>query len=110
MTIKTFAIAAAATFALASSAAAANSFPYAEADIDSATVELGLVSTQGSGVVELYDFNTGVQGALLGSEDLNAGANYDVRINLGKKPINDVLAVLSVDGQVVDTLELDVAR
>ncbi len=106
MTIKTIALAAAATVALASTASA--NFSFTDAPVDSATAELGNVTAAGNGVISIYDNNLGVQGALLGTEEVRAGANYDVRVNLGKKPINDVVAVLSVNGQVVDTLELDV--
>ena len=60
-----------------------------------------------AGVVSLYDFHGGVQGALLGSEQVAAGANFDVRVNLGQRAINDVIAVLTVDGQIIDTQELD---
>ena len=108
MTIKTFAIAAAATFALATTASA--NFTFNEADIAGSTAELGQVSTSAAGVVSVYDYNRGVQGVLLGTEEVSAGANFDVRVNLGKRPVNDVVAVLTVGGQVVDTLELDTAN
>ena len=107
---KTLTLAAVASAALASGALANNAFPYNAADLDSTTVELGQISTDGAGVVELYDFHAGVQGALLGTQDVTAGANYDVRITLDRKPINDVVAVLTVDGQIVDTKEFDAVR
>ena len=103
---KTFALAAAASVALASTAAA-NGFSFNDSDIAGSTAELGQVTANGTGVVSIYDFHKGEQGALLGTEEISAGANYDVRVNLGKRPVNDVVAVLTVDGQVVDTLELD---
>ncbi|MEL6641423.1 MAG: hypothetical protein AAFP98_08950 [Pseudomonadota bacterium] len=108
MTIKTIALAAAATVALASTASA--NFSFNDAPVAGSTAELGQVTAAGNGVVSVYDFNRGVQGALLGTEEVSAGANYDVRVNLGKRPINDVVAVLTVGGQVVDTLELDTAN
>ena len=61
-------------------------------------------------MVSLYDYNTGVQGALLGTQNVEAGANYDVRVNIGKAPINDVIAVLTINGEVVDTAEFDTVR
>ncbi|MEL6516757.1 MAG: hypothetical protein AAFQ39_03505 [Pseudomonadota bacterium] len=106
MTFKTIALAAAASVALAS-AASANGFSFNDSDIAGSTAELGQVTAKGAGVVSIYDFHKGEQGALLGTEEISAGANYDVRVNLGKRPVNDVVAVLTVDGQVVDTLELD---
>lgn len=108
MMIKTFALAAAASVALASTASA--NFSFNDAPITGSTAELGQVTSAAAGVVSIYDNNLGEQGALLGTQEVAAGANYDVRVNLGKRPLNDVVAVLTVDGQVVDTLELDTAR
>lgn len=107
---KTLTLAAAASIAFASGAYANNAFPFNEANIDSATVDLGQISTDGAGVVSLYDFHAGVQGALLGTTDVSTGANYDVRVTLDRKPVNDVVAVLTVNGQIVDTQELDTVR
>ena len=106
--IKTFALAAAASVALASTASA--NFSFGDMDIAGSTAELGQVSANGAATVSLYDFHKGEQGALLGATDINAGANYDVRVKLGQRPVNDVIAVLTVDGQVVDTREIDLAR
>ena len=108
MTIKTIALAAAASVAFASTASA-DAFSFNN-NIEGATAELGQVTASGAGVVSLYDFHGGVQGALLGTEEVAAGANFDVRVNLGQRAINDVVAVLTVDGQIVDTQELDVIR
>jgi hypothetical protein len=104
---KTFSYAAIAAVALASTAAADNALPFNNT-ISGSTAELGQVRAVEAGVVALYDFHGGVQGALLGSEEVAAGANYDVRVNLGQRPINDVVAVLTINGQVVDTQELDI--
>ena len=106
MTFKTLAIAAAATLTFAGAASADNAFTFNNT-ISGSTVELGQVRAADAGVVSLYDFHGGVQGALLGSEEVAAGANFDVRVNLGQRAINDVVAVLTVDGQIVDTQELD---
>jgi len=105
MTFKTLTIAAAATTLLAS-AAAANTFSYTSG-FDSQSVDLGAVTANGAGVVEIYDYHAGQQGALLGVEAVNPGANYDVSVTLDQPAVNDVLAVLTVDGQVVATQELD---
>jgi len=104
---KTFAIAAIASVALASTAAADNAFTFNN-NISGSTAELGQVRAADAGVVSLYDFHGGVQGALLGTEEVAAGANFDVRVNLGTPPVNDVVAVLTEDGQIVDTQELDI--
>ena len=108
MNIKTLALAAAAT-GLIASAAAADSFAFKDS-FSGQTVELGQVTANGNGVVSLYDFHTGEQGALLGATDINAGANYDVRVTLDRPAVNDVLAVLTVDGEVVATQEFDNVR
>ena len=108
MTFKTLAIAAIAATSFAS-VASADAFTFNKG-IESQTVELGQVTSTGDGVVSLYDYNAGVQGALLGTEDVKAGANYDVRVTLGAPAINNVLAVLTVDGQIVDTQKLDTVR
>ncbi len=109
MTIKTL-IAAAAATAMIATTASANSFSFNEMDLAGSTAELGQISVDGNASVSLYDYHRGEQGALLGSTDLADGANFDVRVKLGKRPINDVVAVLTVDGQVVDTQEIDLDR
>lgn len=106
--MKTLALAAAASVALASTASA--NFSFNEMDISGSTAELGQVTANGAGVVEIFEFHGGEKGDLLGSTNLAAGANYDVRVKLGQRPINDVIAVLSVDGQIVDTQEIDLDR
>lgn len=108
MTFKTFATAAIATTILASTAAA-NSFSYNEG-FESQSIELGAVTADGEGVVSLYDFHAGEQGALLGTEAVMAGANSDVRVILDQPAQRDVLAVLTIDGQVVATQELENLR
>lgn len=105
---KTFFAAAAATALIATSASA--NFSFNEMNLAGSTAELGQVSVESDATVSVYSYNAGVQGALLGETELNAGANRDVRVPLGKRPINDVIAVLTVDGQVIDTQEIDLAR
>jgi len=108
MTIKTIVLAAAASVAFAS-VASADAFSFNN-NVEGSTVELGQVTASNAGVISLYDFHGGQQGALLGTQDVTAGANFDVRVKLGRPAINDVVAVLTVDGQVVDTQELDLIR
>ncbi len=69
-------------------------------------IELGTVRASGDGVVEIYSFHGGERGALLGSEEVMAGANLNVNVGVGR-PITDVIAVLTVGGQVVDTQQID---
>lgn len=107
--IKTFTFAAITSIALATTAVADNAFTFNN-NVSGSTAELGQVRAADAGTVSLYDFHGGVQGALLGTQDVAAGANFDVRVNLGQRPINDVVAVLTIDGQIVDTQELDLIR
>ena len=108
MTIKTLIAAAAATAMIATTASA--NFSFNERDLSGSTAELGQVSVDSAATVSIYSFNGGVQGAFLGKTELNAGANRDVRVPLHKRPINDIVAVLTIDGQVIDTQEIDLAR
>ncbi|MEY1554558.1 hypothetical protein AB3Y40_02895 [Yoonia sp. R2331] len=108
MSIKTLTLAAA--VALTAGAASANGFGFQESVEDRNSIELGLVTAAADGVVEIYNLQAGNQGALLGATMVNAGANDDVRINIGNGFKTDVLAVLKVDGQIVATEEFDVAR
>ncbi|MEL6683263.1 MAG: hypothetical protein AAFQ09_11610, partial [Pseudomonadota bacterium] len=56
-----------------------------------------------AGVVEIYDFHNGVQGELLGSTTVHAGANTDVKVKVGFDRSKDVLAVINIDGQAAAT-------
>lgn len=77
------------------------SYHYGLADED--TLDLGTVTSVGDGVVEIYSYHGGEVGNLLGTEEVHAGANSDVRVNLGMPPRTDVVAVLNVQGQTVAT-------
>ena len=103
-----------ATFAIAAIVASAS---IASADISNISnfvmeqdrggqVELGTVTAAGDGVVEVYSFHKGVVGALIGSKAVKAGANLDVDVNI-PHPETDAVAFLKVNGQVVDTQEID---
>jgi hypothetical protein len=102
-------ILAAATAATAASTASAYSyFPFGELLESSDTLEIGTVTSEGAGVIEIYDYRYGTQGALLGTTEVNAGANTNVRVNTGLPVRADVLAVLKVNGEVVATKDYDV--
>lgn len=109
-----FALAAAAVVGAATFAAAGPSydtgsyFGYAPTVKASSVFDVSLVTTSGPGVVSIYDFNRGTQGALLGQIAVNTGANADLRINLGRPPQSDVIAVLTIGGQVAATQEYEV--
>ena len=106
--MKTLALAAAAVAASATFASADSYFGFQGAQDRDFQVEIDLVRADAAGVVEIYDFNRGQAGALLGTEMVTAGANYDVRVNLGAVPVNDVVAILKVDGVIADQQEIDI--
>lgn len=106
---KTLTIAAALTAATATFAVADTSYivDFDQERAASSSLDIATIRAASDGVVEIYDYHAGSTGALLGSEQVFAGANADTKVNLGRTPIHDVLAVLKVDGQIVDTLEID---
>ena len=113
MFIKNLTLAAATLAATASFAtvASANSYFEAGANVDSgAVLEIGSVIAESAGVVNLYNTANGVQGALVGSTQINAGLNPDVEIKADRLVGQDVIAVLEVDGVAVATKTLNVAR
>ena len=102
---KTFAIAATA-IALTASAAAANNSLGILGDIDEqdSYINIDNVRSTGAGFVQIES----LRGDVLGVASVNAGANTDVRINLGLGATQDVVAKLVVDGAVVDQGVIDV--
>jgi hypothetical protein len=72
----------------------------------SSTVDFDFVRADGPGVVEIYTLQAGQQGDLIGSAPVVAGANQDLRVDVGIGTQLDVLAVLRVGGQIVDTTVL----
>ncbi len=110
MSIKSIALVAATIAATASVASADNYFEFGERLESSSILDLGLVRSEGAGTVEIYDYSRGEIGALLGTETVNAGANADVRVNVGNRPFQDVIALLKVDGQTVAQRDFDIDR
>ena len=92
---------AAALVATAGAASASNTFGLNEVQTSGHLIELGTVVADGNGVVEVYEYQAAQQGRLLGSDAVHAGANSDVKVSLGSTAVNNFLAVLTVDGQVV---------
>lgn len=92
-------LAAAAVVAVAGSAAVAGPnliFPGSSNEVKSvATVDL--VRADENATLEVYDFHGGERGALLGSTDVNAGANTNVKVQLSQNALNDVQYVLVGD-------------
>jgi hypothetical protein len=87
-------------------AAADSSFSLSRVQDDDSIVELGRITSDGDGVVHIYALEAGKMGALIGSEEVHAGANTDVRVPLIDNPKQDAVAVLEVAGEVVATQEV----
>jgi len=107
MSIKSIALIAA-TVAVTAGAASANQLPFGE-NLDAGnTLELGTVTADNAGFVEIYDYSKGVRGDLLGVEAVRAGANTNVKVDVGIFGNDDVLAVLTANGQEVLTKDYDI--
>ena len=66
-------------------------------------VELGTISSDGDGIVQLYSLTGGEKGAMIGWEGLHAGANEEVKVPLTTTNVRTALAEIVLDGQVVAT-------
>ena len=64
-------------------------------------MELGTIATDGDGVLQIYSYQRGEKGPLLGWEALHAGANSEVKVPVTSTPFTTALAEIVVDGQVV---------
>ena len=104
---KSFALALA-TVAATASFASADSYisNFVEDQARDTQVELGTVRAAGDGIVEIYSFHKGELRDLIGSEAVMAGANTDVNVDVRRTNL-DAIAVLKVNGQIVDTQEID---
>ncbi|PUB15661.1 hypothetical protein [Yoonia sediminilitoris] len=104
----TFAIGLLAAMSFGSAAAAESYFTCMNPLPKEALLELGTITSEGDGVVEIYDYHLGAKGKLLGTVDVSQGANSDVRMNIGMPPLGDVLAELKVGDEVVASNVYDV--
>ncbi len=88
--------------ATASTAAGYNYFGSLETNLSSgSTVEVGLVRADTDGVVEIYNYQYGERGALVGSAEVHGGANDGFAVDVSGLHASTVLAVLKVGGQEV---------
>lgn len=89
--------------ATASTAAGYNYFGSLETNLSSGdTVEVGLVRADTDGVVEIYNYQFGERGELVGTSSVHGGANADFSVDIDRMHASTVLAVLKVGGQEVD--------
>ncbi|MBW6417046.1 hypothetical protein [Celeribacter sp. PS-C1] len=96
-TVKTVLAAAAVTLAGSAAFAGAGYIKPGEAQNTNSGVTLELVRADSAGVVYAYDARDGVEGKVLGSAPVKAGANTNVRIEFRTQPLKDVLTVLYTD-------------
>lgn len=108
MTITSILLAASAMALTASTAIADTYFEHGRTLDADDTLQLGLITSDAAGVLEIYDYHTGQQGKLLGARNLRAGANTDVRVDTGLPTRRDVIAIVRVDGQIVASKRFDV--
>ncbi|PHQ83240.1 MAG: hypothetical protein COB65_07270 [Thalassobium sp.] len=77
----------------------------------SSNIDVGLVRAATDGTVQIYSYNGGETGALLGETAVHAGANPDVAVNVGAQPVTNVIAVLyDESGNAVADQVLTLAR
>lgn len=73
------------------------------------TIEIDLVRSATDGYVEILDYRLGETGQSFGSEDVNAGANSNVRVPVGPGITGDVIAVLyDAAGNMVASEKIDI--
>lgn len=106
MILRTFTLAIALTAASSTTADTyfANGTTLASSDM----LDVGLITSDAAGTVEVYDFHTGTIGALLGTQDIHQGANTDVRVRTGFPVSQDVLVVVRVGDEVMVEKVFDV--
>ena len=95
--------AAVAALVAATGAAMASGLPLEPVQRADTHLELGTVTSDGPGTVEVYSYRLGQQGALLGSTPVKAGANTNVDVNLTAHPLEPVLVVLTDDTGTQDS-------
>ena len=64
-------------------------------------LSLNMVRASENGTVSVYDFTHGEKGALLGSTEVHAGANQDVKIMLNANAAQDAIIVLTTEDGTV---------
>ena len=101
--IRSIAVGGLALISLASVASAESYFVHMGRLPTEAMLELGTITSDGDGVVEIYNYRFGEKGKMLGSFKVNAGANPDVRFDIGMPPLGNLLAILNVGGKIVAT-------
>lgn len=104
----------AAILGVSATAASAAGFGFQTTVSDDSAITLDLVRADDAGVVVIYDYTGGEFGDVLGTADLNAGANDDVIIPLDNNIAQELAAVIyagpmTEPSMAVNWIELDVS-
>jgi hypothetical protein len=95
--IATFAI-----LAATASLASADTFSsISEVQSRDGILELGTIRSDAGGMVQIFSYQNGEKGQMLGWEELHEGANSDTKVSLLSTPRTSALAEVVVDGRVV---------
>ncbi|SEW42561.1 hypothetical protein SAMN04488515_2977 [Cognatiyoonia koreensis] len=105
----------AAVLGMSATAATAAGFGFQTTVNDDSAITLDLVRADEAGVVVIYDYTGGEFGDVLGSADINAGANTDVIIPLDNNIAQELAAVIyagpmSEPSMAANWIELDVTE
>lgn len=89
---------------------AVNAFGLERVQASDGVIELGTVTAEMDGVIEIYNATDTEMETLLGSQEVTAGTNTNVRVILENQPTADIVAVLKVGGAVVATADIPLDR
>lgn len=86
-----------------------NAFPsLSRIQEQTSVIDVGVVRSQSNGMVEIYTKGPDGTMKLLGTQQVHAGANQNVRVHIGHPVRRDIVAVLRVGGEVLATHRFDV--
>jgi len=91
----------ASSFSVASTAHADSYFASGNVNQTAPMLDTQFVVAEAAGVVKFYEANNGEKTRLIDSFLVNAGVNYDVDVSLDRVEVEEVIAVLEIDGQTV---------
>lgn len=83
-----------AALGMGTAAAAAGNFGFQTIVNDDSAITIDLVRTESAGILAIYDYSGGEFGDLLGTTELNAGANSDVNVTLDNNVAVELAAVI----------------
>jgi hypothetical protein len=107
-TFKSLILAAVAATSVAGAALADSTayFSYGNVIDGGTVIDLGTITAAADGVVTVVD----VQGNVVGTTEIHAGANPSVRVNLGTNRLTSVVANIDIGGQTVASKAFQLSR